>query len=65
MKRYLIRFPWHATVLVEVEAKNRKEAMAKAVDEAHTNASVCVHCSRHVEIDGDGDEEPSIEEIET
>lgn len=62
MKRYLVRFPWHATVLVEVEAKSKKEAFAKAADEV--DASVCVHCARHIEIDGDADSEPTIEVLE-
>ena len=52
MKRYLVTIPFPASITIQVEAKNKKEAIDKAGDIAHVR--VCYRCAREVEI-GDFD----------
>lgn len=48
MKKYKVYFPWYATVKVEVEAASKKKAIEAAAHKVH--ASVCCHCSRHIDL---------------
>jgi hypothetical protein len=45
----MVIIPWHATVFVEVDAENKKEAEEKALDEAYP--SLCHQCSNEIQID--------------
>lgn len=62
MKRFLVRIPWHAELLVEVSAKSEKDALSKALENAHT--SLCWQCSSNVELGEHNDKcEMFVEEI--
>lgn len=54
MRTYGVIVPWFASVYVEVQAKNKKEAMEKALKDAH--ASLCHQCSGDINMDGGPDE---------
>lgn len=62
MKRWLVTFPYHATIFVEVEASTKKAAENKAT--SLINTSPCVHCAKHIQIDEEDDEnERSVYEV--
>ena len=48
MPRYIVTVPLYASVVREVEAKNQKDAIQKALDEGCP--TVCHQCAREIEI---------------
>lgn len=60
-KKWNVWVPYYANVMVEVEAKNAKEAKEKGAKEAWPN--ICNHCANHIEIEEQSDAEVTAEEI--
>lgn len=63
--KYSVCVPWFASVLVMVEAKDKKEAMEKAMMEAYPG--LCYQCSGDINMDGGPDDgnfnEECVEEL--
>lgn len=53
MKTFFVSVPIFASTGVTVQAKNKEEAIEKAMDEIHP--SLCWQCSQKLSTDGDGD----------
>lgn len=62
LKKYNVNIPYYASVFIDVEAKNREEAVEIAYKKVH--AEVYCHCSRHVEICEPMNDEPHVEELD-
>lgn len=60
MKRYSVSIPYFASVIVQVNAKNKKDAIQQAYEDAY--ADLCHSCADTVEM-GEADDslEPTVE----
>ena len=63
MKKYSIYVTLHASTFIEVEAKNKKEAIGRAL-ECASEPSLCHQCSGIVQIDSVNDNTETWEAIE-
>lgn len=62
MRKYSVSIPYNCSVIVEVTAKNKQEAVRKAYD--NVDDVLCCSCSEHMQIDGPADEEPDVIDLE-
>jgi hypothetical protein len=60
-KMYSVLIPWHASVSVTVDARDKDEAREKALELAQPG--LCHHCAGEIDI-GDFDESIEIEVVE-
>lgn len=49
MTKYNVALPWHATIWITVEAKNKKEALNIAFNKVCP--TLCHSCSKNIDLD--------------
>lgn len=63
MNKYSVSIPWHCSIIIEVEAKNKKAALESAVENAYP--SLCCQCSGDIQMcEMNDDCEPDVQKIE-